>query len=203
MLAMARDGLLPISFFGAIHPVYGTPYKSTILTGVMVSLLSSLIPLSILVELVSIGTLLAFFIVCVSILVLRHTAPDLPRPFRCPLVPLIPALGAFLCLMLMLSLPGSNWYRLAGWLGLGMVVYWGWGRKNAKRVKMAKARDEDERLDGIEEGEEREGENETRDDQQVDSFTTETVDEQVEDEEAEDGMDVEHAGLNHMPASDD
>ena len=112
-LAMARDGLLPMSFFGAVHPTYGTPYKSTVLTGCVVAALSSLIPLSILVELVSIGTLLAFFIVCVSVLVLRRTQPDVPRPFRCPWSPLIPSLGAFLCLMLMLSLPGSNWYRLA------------------------------------------------------------------------------------------
>lgn len=134
-LAMARDGLLPMSFFGAVHPKHGTPYKATILTGVVVASLSSLVPLSILVELVSIGTLLAFFIVCVSVLILRYTQPNLPRPFRCPFSPLVPSLGAFLCLMLMLSLPGSNWYRLAAWLGLGMVVYVVWGRRNARRVK--------------------------------------------------------------------
>ena len=140
MLAMARDGLLPMSFFGAIHPVYGTPYKSTVLTGVFVSLLSSLVPLSILVELVSIGTLLAFLIVCVSILVLRHTNPAIHRPFRCPWVPVVPLLGAFLCLMLMLSLPGSNWYRLAIWLAIGMALYFGWGRKNARNLRESEER---------------------------------------------------------------
>ena len=128
-----------MSFFGAVHPKYGTPYKSTILTGFIVALLSSLIPLTILVELVSIGTLLAFFIVCISVLILRRTEPDRPRPFRCPWSPVIPSLGAILCLFLMLSLPGSNWYRLAAWLGLGLVVYFVWGRKNARRLREMKA----------------------------------------------------------------
>ena len=155
MLAMARDGLLPISFFGAIHEKHGTPYKSTILTGVFVSLLSSLVPLSVLVELVSIGTLLAFFIVCISVIVLRRTAPDLPRPFRCPGAPYIPALGALLCLLLMLSLPGSNWYRLGIWLGLGMALYWLWGRNNAKLVREERERKGEEEGDeaGLEMGE--------------------------------------------------
>ena len=111
-------------------------------------------PLTILVELVSIGTLLAFFIVCVSVLVLRHTQPNVPRPFRCPWSPVVPALGAFLCLMLMLSLPGSNWYRLGAWLGLGLLVYLLWGRGNARRLK--EMREAEQRWDGehaaVEEG---------------------------------------------------
>lgn len=134
-LAMARDGLLPISFFGSIHPQYHTPHKATLLTGIIVAALASLIPLSVLVELVSIGTLLAFFIVCCSVLMLRYTCPQLPRPFRCPWVPVIPTLGAFLCLMLMLSLPGSNWYRLGIWLAIGLTIYFCWGKKNARKVK--------------------------------------------------------------------
>jgi hypothetical protein len=143
MLSMARDGLLPESFFTAVHPVYGTPHKSTILTGAVVSLLASLIPLSVLVELVSIGTLLAFTIVCIAILVLRKSAPDVHRPFLCPGVPYVPVVGACVCALLMLSLPSSNWVRLILWLALGMAVYVLWGHKNAKRVmevRMAEAR---------------------------------------------------------------
>jgi amino acid transporter len=135
LMAMARDGLLPESFFGAIHPKYATPYKSTILTGVIVAVISSLIPLSVLVELVSIGTLLAFTIVCLSIIILRRTAPNVPRPFLCPWVPVVPGLGAFVCIMLMLSLPSTNWLRLIGWLGIGMLIYVFYGHANAKRVQ--------------------------------------------------------------------
>jgi amino acid transporter len=103
----SRDGLLP-EWFAHVHPLHGTPYKSTLLTGVMVALVSSLIPLSILVELVSIGTLLAFCIVCTSVLVLRYTAPDLPRKFRTPFVPFVPAAGAALCFLLVLHLPSLS-----------------------------------------------------------------------------------------------
>lgn len=123
LLAMARDGLLPNSFFGAVHPKYQTPWKSTICTGVVVSLASSLLPLSVLAELVNIGTLLAFVIVCAAVLIMRKTNPQAERPFRCPLVPLVPILGIALCLVLMFSLPWQNWARLAGWLAIGMVIY--------------------------------------------------------------------------------
>ncbi len=99
LMAMSRDGLLP-EFFAAVHPRTGTPYKGTIVTGAFVAFVSAFFPLSILVELVSIGTLSAFFVVCVAVLVLRRTAPDMPRKFRTPFVPFVPLMGAFLCLML-------------------------------------------------------------------------------------------------------
>jgi amino acid transporter len=99
LMAMARDGLLP-PFFAHVHPKYGTPIKSTVLTGVLVAGVASVIPLSILVELVSIGTLLAFTVVCVSVLVLHYKSPHLPRKFRTPGMPFVPAIGAFICFML-------------------------------------------------------------------------------------------------------
>src|SRR5206468_2717962 len=105
LLAMARDGLIPPSFFGAIHERFRTPWKSTILTGVFVGLLGAFLPLRILAELVNIGTLLAFVIVCAAVLVMRRTHPEAPRPFRAPLVPLTPILGIVSCTLLMFSLP--------------------------------------------------------------------------------------------------
>lgn len=131
LLAMARDGLLPESFFGAIHDRFRTPYKSTILTGCLVGLMASFIPLRVLAELVNIGTLLAFVIVCLAVLVMRRTNPHAERPFRCPLVPLIPILGTVLCLILMFSLPVENWLRLGIWLFVGLVIYFTYGRHHS------------------------------------------------------------------------
>jgi APA family basic amino acid/polyamine antiporter len=131
LLAMARDGLLPISFFGAVHPHYRTPWKSTLLTGLVVGLLGSLLPLDVLADLVSIGTLLAFVIVCGAVLVMRHVAPDAPRPFRVPFGPVFPVLGILTCLLLMFSLPLENWWRLGGWLAVGLVIYFGYGRHHS------------------------------------------------------------------------
>src|SRR5919201_792271 len=119
LLAMARDGLLPRGFFGAVHEKFRTPWKSTILTGVFVALLSSLLPLRILTDLVNIGTLLAFVIVCSAVLIMRRTHPDAERPFRAPFVPLVPILGIASCLLLMLGLRVENWIRLAIWLLVG------------------------------------------------------------------------------------
>ncbi|HET6883212.1 MAG TPA: amino acid permease [Pirellulales bacterium] len=135
LLAMARDGLLPPGFFAAIHPRLQTPWKSTILTGIIVGGLGSLLPIDILSELVNIGTLLAFAIVCAAVLVMRKTAPDAERPFRAPLVPLVPILGIFFCLTLMLSLPSVNWLRLAGWLAIGLVIYFCYGRSHSRLGK--------------------------------------------------------------------
>jgi APA family basic amino acid/polyamine antiporter len=123
LLAMARDGLLP-TFLSDIHPVFKTPLNATAVTGIFVSLLASLIPLSILVEVVSMGTLSAFIFVNIGIIVLRRTQPNLVRPFVCPYVPWLPAAGAFICFMLMLSLPSTNWLRLVIWWTIGQIIYW-------------------------------------------------------------------------------
>ena len=131
LLAMARDGLLPASFFGDIHPKFRTPWKSTILTGIFVSLLSSLLPLRILSDLVNIGTLLAFVIVCSAVLIMRRTHPRAERPFRAPLVPFVPVAGIATCLLLMFSLPAENWLRLGVWLLVGFCIYFGYGRHHS------------------------------------------------------------------------
>src|SRR5947207_939288 len=128
MLALGRDGLVPNSFFGAVHPKFRTPWKSTILTGLFVASMAGFIPLSILAEMTSIGTLFAFVIVCGAVLVMRRTNPDAKRPFRAPLVPLVPILGILTCLLLMFSLPAENWYRLIIWLVIGFNIYFGYGR---------------------------------------------------------------------------
>jgi basic amino acid/polyamine antiporter, APA family len=131
MLAMARDGLVPHEFFSAVHPKFLTPWKSSILTGVFVALLAGFLPLRVLAELVNIGTLLAFVIVCAAVLILRRTHPDLHRPFRCPMVPFVPIMGILLCLLLMLSLPAENWLRLLVWLALGLAIYFLYGRHHS------------------------------------------------------------------------
>ncbi len=130
-LAMARDGLLPKSFFGAIHDKFRTPWKSTILTGCFVALLGGLLPLRLLAELVNIGTLFAFVVVCTSVLIMRKTNPEAERPFKAPLMPFVPLAGIFTCLMLMFSLPAENWIRLIVWLLIGFVIYLFYGRKHS------------------------------------------------------------------------
>ncbi|WP_076792799.1 amino acid permease [Chlorobium sp. KB01] len=130
-LAMARDGLLPKSFFGAIHEKFRTPWKSTILTGAFVAILGALLPLRLLAELVNIGTLFAFVVVCSAVLIMRKKHPEAERPFRAPLVPFVPLAGIFTCLTLMFSLPAENWIRLIVWLLIGMVIYYFYGRKHS------------------------------------------------------------------------
>ena len=136
MLAMARDGLLPAGFFGAVHPRFRTPWKSTLVTGMAAALMGSLLPLRILAELVNIGTLLAFVIVCAAVLIMRRLHPETQRPFRCPFVPLVPLLGIAFCLLLMFSLPAENWLRLFVWLVLGLVVYFAYGRHHSVLARM-------------------------------------------------------------------
>jgi APA family basic amino acid/polyamine antiporter len=128
MLAMARDGLLPRGFFGAVHEKFRTPWKSTILTGAFVATAAALVPLHILAELVNIGTLLAFVLVCASVLIMRKTNPKAVRPFRVPWVPLVPICGMVFCLTLMLSLGRENWLRLLIWLIIGLCIYFGYGK---------------------------------------------------------------------------
>ncbi|HKB07141.1 MAG TPA: amino acid permease, partial [Candidatus Polarisedimenticolia bacterium] len=130
-LAMARDGLMPVSFFGAVHDKFRTPWKSTILTGCFVGTLAAFIPLRVLADIVNIGTLLAFVMVCAAVLIMRRTNPNAPRPFRAPFVPATPILGIALCLLLMFSLPSENWLRLIIWLAIGFVIYFTYGRHHS------------------------------------------------------------------------
>ncbi|HXH63322.1 MAG TPA: amino acid permease [Gemmatimonadales bacterium] len=128
--SMSRDGLLG-KWAGAVHPRYRTPYLSTILTGSVVALFTGLFPIQILGDLVNIGTLLAFVLVSAGVWMLRHTRPDLERPFRTPFVPLVPILGMVTCLGLMLTLPRETWIRLGVWLAIGLVIYFSYGRKHS------------------------------------------------------------------------
>jgi APA family basic amino acid/polyamine antiporter len=130
-LAMARDGLVPRSFFSAVHPRFQTPWKSTILIGVFVAFLAGLLPIDALLHLTNIGTLLAFVIVCAAVLIMRKTHPNANRPFRCPMVPLVPVLGVASCLMLMFSLPAANWTRLGVWLFIGFIIYFAYGKRHS------------------------------------------------------------------------
>ncbi len=128
--SMSRDGLLPEPF-GRVHPRWRTPHISTVLTGTVVALAAGLLPIGLLGQLVSMGTLLAFVLVCIGIIILRKTAPDIHRPFRTPWVPGVPVAGALFCLVQMVSLPISTWLRLVIWLAVGMAVYLGYGRRRA------------------------------------------------------------------------
>jgi basic amino acid/polyamine antiporter, APA family len=131
LLAMARDGLIPKGFFAAVHPRFRTPHKATILTGILVAAIGALFPLKLLADLVNIGTLMAFVIVCAAVIVMRRTHPELPRPFRTPLVPLVPLAGIGMNLAMMFSLGWENWLRLFVWLLVGLVVYFGYGRHHS------------------------------------------------------------------------
>jgi basic amino acid/polyamine antiporter, APA family len=137
-LAMARDGLFPHSFFGAVHEKYRTPWKSTILTGVAVAIGAALLPLRFLADLTNIGTLFAFVIVCAAVLIMRVKHPEAARPFRAPLYPLTPILGIITCTILMFSLPPENWVRLAVWLLIGFVIYFAYGRKHSVMARIAR-----------------------------------------------------------------
>lgn len=130
-LAMARDGLVPKQVFASVHPTFKTPWISTILVGVFVATLTGFLPIDALLHLTNIGTLFAFVIVCAAVLIMRRTNPQAERPFRCPLVPVVPVLGIGLCLLLMLSLPAANWWRLIAWLTLGLLIYFLYGRHHS------------------------------------------------------------------------
>jgi APA family basic amino acid/polyamine antiporter len=129
--SMSKDGLLP-KVFSAVHPKFGTPAKSNLLFMLFVSLFAAFVPADIVGEMTSIGTLLAFILVCVGVLVLRKTQPDLPRAFKTPWVPLVPILGIAACLFMMLFLPGDTWLRLIIWLAVGFVIYFGYSIKNSR-----------------------------------------------------------------------
>jgi basic amino acid/polyamine antiporter, APA family len=137
--AMSRDGLIG-PWAGKVHPRYRTPYLSTIYVGVIVAVITGTFPIQILGELVNIGTLLAFTLVCVAVWILRRKRPELDRPFRTPLVPLVPILGILSCIGLMATLPGDTWLRLLVWLGIGFVIYFAYGRKHSLLQREREAR---------------------------------------------------------------
>ena len=131
LFAMSRDHLLPPAL-ARVHPRYGTPYTITIATGIFVAILAAVVPLEELANLVNIGTLFAFVLVSIGVVVLRRTRPDLPRAFRVPLMPVLPIVSALACLWLMLNLPGDTWARFLGWMVLGVLIYFVYGRRNSR-----------------------------------------------------------------------
>jgi len=133
--SMSRDGLLP-EWAGRIHENFRTPYISSITVGIFVAVFAALIPIGVLGELVSIGTLLAFVIVCAGVWILRRRRPDLPRPFKTPLVPLVPILGILISGLLMASLPWETWLRLLIWLVIGLAIYFFYGRLHSRVALM-------------------------------------------------------------------
>jgi APA family basic amino acid/polyamine antiporter len=129
--SMGKDGLLP-KIFSDVHPKFKTPYKANLILLVFVGAIAALIPIDIVGEMTSIGTLFAFILVCIGVIVLRKTNPDLPRGFRTPLMPFVPIMGIISCGLMMAGLDWTNWMRLAIWLAIGMVIYYLYGRKNSK-----------------------------------------------------------------------
>ena len=132
LYAMAHDGLLPKKFFAEVHPKWRTPWKNTMLVGLLAAIVGSVTPIDDIGKMVNIGTLLAFVIVCIAVMILRHTNPDQPRPFRTPWVPLLPVLGVITNGYMMYKLGWINWARLIGWLIIGLVIYFGYGRKHSR-----------------------------------------------------------------------
>jgi APA family basic amino acid/polyamine antiporter len=129
--SMSRDGLLP-RVFGQIHARFQTPWLTTIITGVVCAVVAGLFPIGLLGELVSIGTLLAFVIVCAGVLMLRYKRPNIARPFRTPLVPVVPVLGILICGYMMFGLPTDTWIRLIVWMAVGIVIYFGYGIRHSR-----------------------------------------------------------------------
>lgn len=129
--SMSNDGLLP-KFFGEIHSKFRTPWKTNIFFMIFVSIFAGFVPISDLGHMVSIGTLLAFSLVCIGVMVMRKKMPDAPRAFRTPLVPFVPIMGILICVYLMYSLPFESWLRLLLWMALGVAIYFLYGKKNSK-----------------------------------------------------------------------
>lgn len=132
--SMSRDGLLP-ALFSDVHPKYRTPWRCNLIFMFFVSLFSGFVPISNLGTMTSIGTLLAFVIVCGGVIVMRRTRPDQPRPYRTPLVPVIPILGILVCMSMMVSLGVDTWIRLVVWLVIGLIIYFGYSRKHSHLAK--------------------------------------------------------------------
>jgi APA family basic amino acid/polyamine antiporter len=128
---MSKDGLLP-PVFSAVHPKFRTPWLAQILTGVVAMLIAGLFPIGLLGQLVSIGTLLAFAIVCAGVFVLRFTDPQIPRPFHAPAVGIVAPLGIFFCGWLMYGLPADTWARLIVWMAIGLIIYFTYGHRHSR-----------------------------------------------------------------------
>jgi len=128
--SMAKDGFLP-PFFAHIHPRFQTPHITTIICGVVAAVIGGFVPIEVLGELVSIGTLLAFVLVCLGVLILRHVDPNANRPFKTPWVTTVSILGAVTAFIQMAFLPFDTWMRLFIWMAFGMAIYWGYGRKHS------------------------------------------------------------------------
>jgi len=137
--SMSKDGLLP-KIFSQLHPKFNTPSKSNIVLCIFISMFAGLVPIHIVGEMTSIGTLLAFVMVCLGILILRKKEPNLERPFRTPFVPLVPILGILTCILMMVSLPADTWIRLIVWLAIGFVIYFTYGKKNSKLRQQTEAK---------------------------------------------------------------
>jgi APA family basic amino acid/polyamine antiporter len=138
IFAMSRDGLLP-PFFAAVNERTHTPVRVIVLCGILMALIAGFVPLGDLAELVNIGTLFAFVMVCLGVVVLRIMHPDMPRPFRSPMSPLFPILGMLSCAMLMLALPFITWMRFVIWLAIGLVIYFAYSMRNSKLAAEAGA----------------------------------------------------------------
>lgn len=130
-LAMSKDGLLPRKIFSVLHPTFRTPYKGTILTGLVISLVAGLVPIETIAKMVNIGTLFAFVMVSLAVLIMRYRQPELNRPFKVPYLPVVATLGIIFNLGMMLSLGWENWLRLFIWLGIGLLVYLIYGQKHS------------------------------------------------------------------------
>ncbi len=141
LYSMANDGLLPRKFFADIHTKFRTPYKNTILVGLLAAIVGSISPIEDFGKMVNIGTLLAFIIVCIAVMVMRHTNPDQSRPFRTPFVPFVPILGILFNGYMMYKLGWVNWARLIGWLVIGLVIYFTYSRHHS-RVRNPQLREE-------------------------------------------------------------
>jgi APA family basic amino acid/polyamine antiporter len=134
LFAMSRDGLLP-PFLAKVHPRFGTPHLTTMATGAIVATAAALTPIDVSSELCSIGTLFAFIIVCAGVIVLRYVRPEIPRPFRTPLFPVLPAVGILACALLMVNLPFTAWERFVVWLVIGLLLYFAYGRRNSRLAR--------------------------------------------------------------------
>jgi len=128
---MSTDGLLP-KVFSDLHPRFSTPYKSNMILFVFVGAFAAFLPSSIAGDLTSIGTLFAFVLVCIGVMILRRTDPDLVRPFKTPLVPLVPILGILICAAMIISLPTSTQLSAFGWMLIGLIIYFGYSRNHSK-----------------------------------------------------------------------